>query len=517
MINEIKEKFVKDKYFYILLSLFIFIGIALRLYVYLQQYSFDMDEVALAISILKKNTYSELIFTKLLAQTHTPYGFLIFSKLLVSLFGISEMVFRAIPLLSGIGSIFLFYFFAKKYLSGQSLLLAVFLFSVSPKLIQYSNMFKQYSTDVLFALILFVTAEHFLNRDKVKILIPALVGAVSVYFSLTSVFILASIGIYYGFNFLVKNKKENFFRVLIISFIWLIFFVLNYCLIKKYSSSPEADAYLMNFWEKGFMPLPFDLIWTLSALFLACSNLFVVTNFVNVAIYALLTTIGLIIFIIKEKEKSLLLFLPVILAMIASVLRLYPFADRLILFLVPVFIIFVSKTLDIIEIFNLKPFLKIILSVIFSLLVLAQISLTPETIHFRTNDRMGDIFGFLKENIQENDYIYTRFSEGQVLYYYNNYQYKFSKNIYFGSSYLGADDFNIFIVPLSKKIQFFKHDINELKNKSKKVWFVFYSNILPEEISFFKEYLTGRAKLVKSMVTPAGEAYLYEFRDTGNK
>ena len=55
---------------------------------------------------------------------------------------------------------------------------------------------------------------------------------------------------------------------------------------------------------------------------------------------------GLISLLAFRPKEALLLLLPIIAVMGASALQVYPFSERLILFTVPMFLIFVVKGLD---------------------------------------------------------------------------------------------------------------------------------------------------------------------------
>ena len=79
-----------------------------------------------------------------------PPLFLACVKFLISVFGKSDIVFRFLPFLSSILSVFVFYKLSKTFLKSKAaIILANFLFAVNFSLIFYGSEFKQYSTDVL--------------------------------------------------------------------------------------------------------------------------------------------------------------------------------------------------------------------------------------------------------------------------------------------------------------------------------------------------------------------------------
>ena len=66
--------------------------------------------------------------------------------------GVNEYALRLIPLLAGIGSLFLFFAVAKRCLRPEGALAALALFAACDSLICYSSEVKQYSTDVFVCL-----------------------------------------------------------------------------------------------------------------------------------------------------------------------------------------------------------------------------------------------------------------------------------------------------------------------------------------------------------------------------
>lgn len=507
MIEKIKAKFNANKYYCSVLLLFMLVGIGLRLYFYFQNYSFNMDEAALAVGIIRKKSYLDILFSGLNSITIAPYGMLLVSKVIIDVFGTSEAAFRAFPLLCSLISIPLFYYFAKKYLkTTYSILLAIFLFSIAPMLVQYSFFFKQYSTDVLATLVIFVFIDKFLRSEKIKILPAALLGAVFIWFSLPAIFVLAALGSFYMFIYLKKRENTNLYKLIGIGFIWIISFSLLFFLIKR--NEMQDFNFLQNSWKnlEAFMPVPFNIEWFLTTLFLVVKDIFNVKNIlVSVSLGVLMIT-GSFLFIHKEKINSLLVFLPVFFALLASAGRFYPFMDRHILYLVPIFIILIAKNLDIFEKFNLKLTVKNILFILISAGFLFVIG----EMHPRTDHNMDTVYKFIKNNEQQGDFIYIRFVQSYS-FPYDKDKYAFGDNISYGGNYLaGKQSLNDYCSREKRQI-FLQNELDDLKKRHQRVWFPFYMDVYPEELKFYKQYLSRSATLIKSKLTDNAEVYLYEF------
>ena len=512
MFEKILTKKVKNNYFYFLLLFFIILGVSLRLYVFLQQYSFEGDERALAVNIiLQKNIY-ELICAPLhMFNQAAPLCFMIISKFISNILGTNEFSLRIFPLLAGIISNFLFYFFAKDYLKPKSLLFSVFLFSVSGPLVSYSAFFKPYSGDVMAALIVLIIAKFSFTKEEINVLMPSLVGVVLIWFSYPVTFILASVALYYGFIFFIKNQKNNLLGLLVISFRWLASFTA--ASFFAYSNYIISKNYFLEYWKNYFFPVLPNWNSLLKALSELCNITFYCVN--SSKWMCLFIVTGAALCILQKKWKYLLLFLPIIITLIASGIKAYPFGDRLILFLSPFVIIFVAKNLAYLT--YVDKFIKSKLIKNFSILLMSSILLlqipfnTKNYFHLRTNTKINDFLSFMDKNMEKNDFIYLiPYDRMYIRYHYYYKNHKLPKNLYYGD--------NRSILPDS---DYFKKEVTDLKKEKSRIWFPFFymynydDKLLKDKIKFFKKYLDSQKdlKLIKYMKDEkkGGEIYLYEY------
>lgn len=173
-------------------SLIVF-GVVLRVGRYLQDRSLWLDEASLAVNLTSRS-YSRL-FGTLDFDQGAPYGFLVLEKLAISTLGDSERVFRLFPLLAGIASLFVFWRLATRFLDRPAALLALAFFTVLEPFLFYSSETKQYSFDVLVALVLVWLFDRAASTSRVRPLAAFAVAALAApWFSYPSVFVLAGTG-----------------------------------------------------------------------------------------------------------------------------------------------------------------------------------------------------------------------------------------------------------------------------------------------------------------------------------
>jgi hypothetical protein len=121
-----------------------------------------LDEAWVANSI-RATTLHQAIYYDDWLQT-TPPLFIALSRLVTSVFGTSNVAFRALPALSGIVSVLLFSFVALRLLKPSFSLIAILLFVFSPQVILYSQSLKQYSTDVFSTISLLVLGYLYIEK-----------------------------------------------------------------------------------------------------------------------------------------------------------------------------------------------------------------------------------------------------------------------------------------------------------------------------------------------------------------
>ena len=144
---------------------FVWLGVILRVVTYLLNFPLWGDEAFVAVNLIARG-YGDLMRPLDYGQV-CPLFFLWLELTAVKVFGFSEWSLRLIPTVCSVASVFLFAHMAGRVTRGPARLLAVGIFCVAYYPIRHGAEVKQYSTDLLAALILLALAiEWWRHPDK---------------------------------------------------------------------------------------------------------------------------------------------------------------------------------------------------------------------------------------------------------------------------------------------------------------------------------------------------------------
>ncbi|GAB3537844.1 hypothetical protein GCM10027443_31590 [Pontibacter brevis] len=407
-------------------------GVFFRLFHFLDNRSLYVDEIFLATSLVKMD-FLELAAPMLEYEQKAPLGFLWMERLMVLVFGTSEMALRLFPLLCGIASLFLFLPVARYFLKPLGVVVAMGVMATAPPLIYHAVEAKQYSTELFAA----VAALFLYIRFHKQMGLPSLVlwglgGALLLWFSFSSIFILAGMAFGVCLHYLLRKEWRHLFRSVIPFSMWLVSFVITYVLF----THKHGEAAWLLHWFKirhSFMPFPpsspADLKWFLQKVFsvlhyplglswldLSPTQHPVLRVLARMSLLSLaVLAVGFPAFYRKDRKHFLVLIFPLLLVLVASGLELYPFMDRLIVFLAPVLVLFLalgSEELSTLFFRTAKG--RFILP---ALLLLGPLANASHQVINR------DVFGDYKKSYQVEtlSYIDERYQEGDAVYiYWNN-------------------------------------------------------------------------------------------------
>jgi hypothetical protein len=321
-------------------------GILLRLRQYLTGRSLWVDEAMLALNIVNRNFGG--LFKPLDYDQGTPLGFLLTEKMFNLFLGRSEYALRLFPLLLGILSIWLFYLLLKRVTAGAGLIAALALFVFNPRLIYYSSEVKQYIVDVAVTLVLLLVAAPLLESQFQKWDLIRLAGAgfIALWFSHPAVFVLAGIGLTLAVLSLERRDFANLWYVLGLGMFWLAAIGLLYLLILN---DLRQNAYMREYWQGAFLPMPpwSDPGWFKGSL---TENIGVQFG-MPYAVYFIFALMLAGWFVLWQTRRNYAITLGMILlvTLLASALKLYPVMERMILFLIPIGLILLGKSVEWIE------------------------------------------------------------------------------------------------------------------------------------------------------------------------
>lgn len=433
----------RDKVYYTILALIIFIGVIIRLKLFFINPSLWNDESAVAWNILSKK-YIEL-FQPLRFVQVAPPAFLILVKIVVSLFHVQnnlwlcDLVMRVIPLITGLIVPVIFYFLCCKLLNTKiSRIVALLFFTLNPVLINYSFELKPYIIDVLFTIcILIILLNIDLNKDKPKKLFYlGIFLSIMPWFSLTSVIVLFA-----GFTVMsfYRENPKNFliltFPTLVSIIIYLRIFIMNSYIANKDGMFAYWGG---NFIEKNLSNLTPLNIHNMKYFFEDIPNM-------SYSLVTLFAIIGFILFIKDKKYRFLSIFIiTVATTVILSVFKIYPYYERLVLFIIPFIILFIAKAFDIKN--------RILSSIIFVFMIIPFIILSCNLLKLNEiskQDYARQMMIIMSNKIEPQDTIVIG-SESNIDFVYYNMFFNFNHNKLFLRKNNEKENLNLTLSKFSK-------------------------------------------------------------------
>jgi len=423
--NTLSASAYKDRFFQFAILVIIVFGIILRASKYLPAWSMRGDELAITLNLINRSAV-ELATKPLDYEQAAPFGFLLLTKALMTIFGRSEYILRLSAFISGCVSLILMQSLLTKTGGKYGNLFALAAFAFGNYLIYYSAELKQYSIDVLLCLVLLLVFYRHLSKETTAkdFILLAVLGVLALCFSYTALFVIAGIGITLFVHY-SKDQRQKLMWITLTGALWAGTFLALYLLLLRYQSQ---DSYLITFWDNllSFMPMPpwKDISWfpkALDGLFFVVAGLSSSLVFV-IPIYIL----GLWGFL-KEKRWQwiLVLTIPIGLNILVSGFQKYPFHGRLILYLLPLVFIVLGKGVDLlISLTDNRVFANAIFAGLIILLLRPVIPTTNTFLftHSYLQDDLKPALSFVEKDKQDGDFIYLyHYIEQQYIYYASSY------------------------------------------------------------------------------------------------
>jgi uncharacterized membrane protein YuzA (DUF378 family) len=200
------------------------IGALVRLVQYLSGRSLWLDESFLWLNLSHKSA-SDLLGPLDLAQGAPPL-FALSEKLSIDLFGDGEMALRLVPLLAGLAALPLVYLVARRCLRPAAVPVAVALIALSTPITYYATEAKQYSLDLAVGLALLLLGLWIADArlTAVRGAIAAAAGAIAVWASDPSVFVLGGIGASLLVAAVLSGDRRRLAGLLGVTGAWLVSF-----------------------------------------------------------------------------------------------------------------------------------------------------------------------------------------------------------------------------------------------------------------------------------------------------
>ena len=484
----------------------ILLGVLLRLRQYLVNRSFWADEASLAMNLVTRSFGG---LTQLLDYHQAaPIGFLFIEKLSILTLGNHDYIMRLYPLLAGILSTYLIYRVTRASF-GTAGLFAVAMFSLSWWLVYYSSELKQYGSDVMVALLLVFLAGNCL-RDNAKpkdFLLLGTVGAATIWVSHPSVFIMVGIGLALLLEKATRKAYVPWTWIFGLGLGWLASFGLEYIVSLRHIIT---DAYLINYWHRAYVPVP---PWSNKSWFLQTYYSFLFFAFhrsdnLMAVITAILSAIGALTLLLRNRKLALVVISPFVVVAIASALQRYPLKDRFMLFLVP--FAFLLMTEGFRGIYWLAAKWRSDFAAVFSgILALAVVwQIAPITYSKAVSGEKEDIrpvLQYIADNRLPGDIVYVFPRTDPVFHYYAPF-YGLDK----GNIVIGVDD------PGKKAmLQNYTTEVESLAGQPR-VWFLFSEIIDCVDCEgdgtqpYYLDYINQYGSMIDNYDGSGANAYLYD-------
>ena len=324
------------------------LGLILRVWEYLEFRLLHIDEEALLSNLVGRGI---LDFHQILDQDQiAPPGFLVIERLMARLPLDVRASGRLLPLCCGLASVFLMHQAARRFLDRHIVPMAVGLFAFGDHLLYYSAEIKQYSSDLMTAAAaLCLAAGSWGGREGKEVLWPlAIFGLVAPWFSFPVVFLLAATGIYLFVSAAKARRWRACARMTLVGLGWLLSFAGSFWLSRSVLSKRD---FLWVWWNFAFLPFPPHSLADLSHLAETLANVFInpvglltpLSLPATAVLASALAVIGCVSLGRRWPGGLFLLVAPLLFALLASSLRQYPFHGRLLMFLVPTFLLLPSE------------------------------------------------------------------------------------------------------------------------------------------------------------------------------
>jgi len=370
--------YLKKNLYNIIILLIIAFGLYLRIGFYLSGGPLWWDEILFGYNIENRSFLQ--LFEKLDLVIVAPPLYMVFHKILQQMFGSSTYVYRLLPLISGCLSLFLFLPLTKKFFHNKiPIILSLTLFSLNPCLIYYSAELRPYSFDVLIFILTLLYFEKFQINNWKNIICFSLIIYILPFCSFSSIIAIAAVLL----TKLTETKSENIIKIIYFIFV-LIISILSIFLIYQGSYSLMTNKIIFG---SGFLQLSLKSFYKINSNFIQYLGYSVPISFI--------LFVSGIIYSLKNKINYSFLFLFCLLGCyLASVLHIYTFAERVILFLAPIFIIFISSNVN----FNIN-FKQKLLLVPQALIIIILIISVKQGIIFNLKQLPHKRFSVLEKNV----------------------------------------------------------------------------------------------------------------------
>jgi hypothetical protein len=328
------------------------LGILLRVWAYGSNTSLWLDEILLSRNILDLPVGSLLTRPLELDQV-APRGFLLGEWLAVRLMGRNELALRLLPFLCSVAGMMLFRSLVVRALDGLAVPLALGLFAIAVPLIRYGAEVKQYELDAAAAIALLLLALGLRDSEAStrRLIAAGAAGLVIVWFSQASVLVMGGLGLAMAVQWLIARDRGTMRALAITVAMWAIASIVAIADGRR-SMTPATQSFMDEFWRTGFFPWPMtsfsDLGWFWTQASTLLTDPFLL-RYRWPALFLGLALVGLVALWRRRRDVALSIGGPVVVAIVAAVAHQYPFRGRLMVYLIPSFLLAIAAGAELVR------------------------------------------------------------------------------------------------------------------------------------------------------------------------
>jgi hypothetical protein len=321
-------------------------GAALRVWQYAARTSLWLDELALARNILDR-PLPRLLGDPLAYDQVAPPGFLLAERLVVLALGDGELQLRLVPFISGLATLPLFYLLAARTLRGAALPLGVALFALAEVFVRFAALAKQCEVDLAVGLVLAVLAVRWREgRSRPAALALAIAGLTLVWFSFSSIIVIAAIGVALLICEWVERGPADVKDLWPVGLAWGLA-IAGAAAYGFLTVTPATREFMRVYWERHLLPTSGGLAGDAGWLWRELRNLFGVNlHYALPSLFPLLAIIGAASLFNRRRDLAVLLNAPLVMALGAASVRVYPFEGRLVPFVIPPLLLLLAEAAD---------------------------------------------------------------------------------------------------------------------------------------------------------------------------
>jgi hypothetical protein len=322
------------------------VGALVRLAAYVAARSLWLDESMLAINIVG-HSFGGLLHPLAESQT-APWLFLWIEHAIARMFGLNEPALRLLPFVAGLALPLVVWRVALRCADETSAVIAACVAALSPLLVYYSNEVKPYEVDALATASLVLATLRVIEapNDRRRWTVVIVGGAIAILLSFPAVFVLAACGLTLVASRDVRASPVSRLTIPLAAAAWGAAFALPYLLVFR---AATTDDFLQTFFRDRFLATAHA--WRLFQDLVADGLLgldavrAMPNGFAAVFAAAMLPLVCVGVYRIAQLRGApfvLLIVGPMVSALVASALKLYPITPRLWTFAAPLWSILLA-------------------------------------------------------------------------------------------------------------------------------------------------------------------------------